>query len=122
MTLVDSIRRLQLGDPLLVLDWSDEALQICAAQDPTHTKATLVAHIVANGGLNQQGSDYIFSFSDAVTYSACQDAAPLWAKSPGPITIALYFPGEAAPQPVAIAHFITGTTRVVPDIMKVPLF
>ncbi len=52
-TLVDSIRSLQLGGPLLVLDCSEEALQIRSAQNPAHTKAALVDHIAGNGGGNQ---------------------------------------------------------------------
>ena len=82
----DLIMNLKDGDPLLIIEWNSAALVQHEVNDPTHTKAALVATITAHGGSNPQGSHCVFGFATTVTFSVCRVALPLWSRSLGPIS------------------------------------
>ena len=112
--------KLEVGDPLLIIEWNSAALAQHGANDPSHTKAALVAAIIAHGGSNLQGSDCVFGFSTTVTFSDCRAALPLWSRSLGPkysqVCNAPYTPG------VGRCLLAAATNKLIPDVIVESFF
>ena len=51
-----------LGDPVLVILWSNAVLQERLLQNPNHTKASVITRLVNNGGSDPKNSGSIFHF------------------------------------------------------------
>ena len=118
--LTNMIKKLSLGDPVLVLHWNQDTLAAATALNPTHTKASLVEVITNNGGIDATEMECVFSFQSDRALSACTAVLPLWSRSLGPISAALQ--GQVYIGPIAEAHVIRATHKVQPDIVTYPFF
>ncbi len=122
------IPRLSLGDPVLVIEWSDVGLQLAstrvgAPNNAPDCKLTLLNMITSPlyGGNDPTGNQNIFTFSSDPQFAACRDNLPEWSLTLGARGAAIANLGPAV-TPVGIAQVIRATNRKVPDIILESFF
>jgi hypothetical protein len=115
------VKKLELGDPILVLEWNYESLRAAEALNADHNKVSLVDFIVNHNGIDSTGRGNIFQFRNTSDLSNCRAALPLWSHTLGPINSVLAGI-MVVPAPIATAQVITGTNRKLADISNEPFF
>jgi len=115
------VKKLKLGDQILVLEWNYESLRAAGDLNADHNKASLVDFIVNHNGIDSTGRGNIFQFRSKSDLSNCRAALPLWSHTLGPINSVLAGI-MVVPAPIATAQVITGTNRKLADISNEPFF
>ncbi len=115
-----TIKQLELGDPILVLEWNVGPLAVAKLNNPNNTKNSLIEIILNNHGIDKTGNGNIFCFRSTTDLSNCRNALPLWSHTLGPISSLIA--GIEIRDPIAIAQVITGNNRILPDISIEPFF
>lgn len=122
------VPRLALGDPVLVVEWSDAGLQAACAREtapdnPANCKDTLIQIMTSHqsSGIDPTGNGNIFTFSSDPQFAACRENLPQWSLSLGARAAAVANMGPPIPA-IGKAHVIRATSRIDPDIILESFF
>jgi hypothetical protein len=107
--LVTLIKQLQFEDPVLVIEWNTEALEVAKKIDPNNNKCSIINTISTYNGLDPIGNGMIFCFRSMSDFTNCRNHLPVWSRSLSPLASSLA--GIESRPLVGIGQLIIGTDR-----------